>query len=148
MHNEIFDGNEQEPNHVRGLSKNAIYKMLLTRWFLPDKNARGVTRSYLINVDQAQVFRIERQTILEWEARLTADEMIKASFLSLPTCVEKINHHLQQLQHRTLGFTRLNYPDESWLLRIIRYVDPFNLVGAFRRRIQGAPCPNTPAGRM
>ena len=72
--------NLDEPVELRELSKSKIYSQLASQWFLPQKESRGVTRAYLVQVHRGDVFRVQRQVILDYECRLTAAEIKKSSF--------------------------------------------------------------------
>ena len=148
MFNAPEQDNGNEPEELRGQSKNKIYKLLQAQFLLPDKDSRGVTKAYLIQVYRHQVFRVQRNEIMEYEAHLRIEDNIKSAFASLPVSVTKLNTHLRLLDHLETGFTALIYPDEAWLSRVIRFTDPYNVIGYFKGRVLNAPLPDTIAGRM
>lgn len=137
-----------DPEELRGHSKNQIYKLLSAQYILPDKEARGVTKAYLIQIYRNQVFRVQRNEIMEYEAHLRLEDNLKSAFASLPLSVTKLNIHLRLLGHLETGFSALVYPDEVWLSRVIRFTDPYNVIGYFKSRILNAPLPDSIAGRM
>lgn len=130
-----------EPMELRELSKSKIYSQLSGQWFLPQKDSRGVTRAYLVQVYRGQVFRVQRQVILEYESRLTALETRKSAFYSVALLYDRLEAYLQEMQQRPLGFSLTNLPEEEWFSRILRYVDPRNVLEGFSSRVAGAPVP-------
>ena len=145
---ERLDERANEPEVLRKLSKHAIYKLLSATYILPDENCRAVNRRYLVRVYSHEVFRLPRLTLLEFESRLTLEEQIRSSCQSVANLVEKVDRILADNDQPRLGFEGNTLPDEQWIFRLIRYVDPFNTTGTFKRRVAGAPRPETEGGRM
>ena len=133
--------NLDEPVELRELSKSKIYSQLASQWFLPQKESRGVTRAYLVQVHRGDVFRVQRQVILEYECRLTAAETRKSSFYSVALLYDRLEAYLVEMQQRQLGFSLTNLPEEDWFSRILRYVDPHNVLEGFAQRVSGSPTP-------
>src|SRR3990167_4013434 len=130
-----------EPLEIRELSKGKIYTQFAAQWFLPQKESRGVTRAYLVQVHRGEVFRVQRQVILEYECRLTAAETRKSSFYSVALLYDRLEAYLLEMQQRQLGFSPTNLPEEDWFSRILRYVDPHNVLEGFAQRVSGSPTP-------
>lgn len=101
-----------------------------------------------MGVYENNFFQVRRQTLLEFESRLSLEEEARTPYLALSSIIERVNKLLLSLGHPGLGFTRSNWPDEKWLYRITRYVDPANVLGIFKRKVHGAPLPNAPVSQV
>ena len=130
-----------EPIELRELSKAKIYTQLAANWFLPQKESRGVTRAYLVQVYRDQVFRVQRQVILEYESRLVPAESKKSSFYSVALLYDRMETYLHEMGQKPLGFSLTTLPEEDWFSRVLRYVDPYNVLEGFQARVNGAPVP-------
>lgn len=137
-----------EPAQLRGLSKSRLHEEIAKTYFIPELDSRCCTRQYLIQVFRGDVFRVRRQDILGFEVTLTPDMSLKSTFFNIGLLRERASVYLTQLGHRPFGFPINCNPDEQWFVRTLRYIDPFNVLGAFRCRIPGAPVPACLAGRM
>lgn len=137
-----------EPVQFRGQTKSKIHEEISKVYLLPDMDARCSTRAYLISVFRGTAFRVRRQEILSFEVNLSPDHLLKSSFFNLTVLKERASVYLAQLQYPVFGFPLNTNPDEVWFSRVLRYIDPFNVLGAFRLRIPGAPIPKCIAGRM
>lgn len=145
---EEVENRANEPELFRPLTKHAIYKLLSNEFLLPAKDSRAVTRGYLSAVYRNEVFRVNRVDILTFEARLTTEDLVRTSFSCLLTSIDRLSRLLELQNHRGLGFRGSSLPDECWLYRIARFVDAYNLLGLFRRRIPNAPRPDIDASTM
>ena len=143
-----LDERANEPEVLRKLSKTAIFKLLSATYFLPDLHSRAINRRYLVRVYQHQVFRLPRTTLLEFESRLSLDEQVRSTGQSVPSLIQKANRILEENGELILGFDDSSLPDEAYTYRLLRYIDPFNTTGTFKRRVEGAPRPITEGGRM
>lgn len=130
-----------EPLEIRELSKGKIYTQLAAQWFLPQKESRGVTRAYLVQVHRGQVFRVQRQAILEYECRLLPAELRKSAFYSVALLYDRLEAHLVELGYQPLGFSLTTLPEEEWFSRVLRYVDSHNVLEGFQGRVHGSPVP-------
>lgn len=151
MHNnfEVEQGHHPDiPEEYRVQSKAKIYQNLSQTYFLPDKDSRGLSKLYLARVHRNMVFRVNRQVLLQYECGLQQDETLKTSFLNLGLLMSRMNLLLQQLAQPQLGFDQNTLPDENWLLRICRFIDRTNILGAFRRGVRDAIDPLIPASEM
>lgn len=137
-----------EPAELRTQSKNQIYSLLKTQFMLPEKDSRGVTRSYLISVYKKQFYRVERSDLLAFESKLTLQEQVKNSTLSVSQIVIRMDALLRQLGEAPLGFSEFNCPDEQWCWRIARFLDRANLLNLYKSPVEGSAVPDIPAGRV
>lgn len=142
MYNQATQGDQnQEPFAIRDWSKSKLYNSLAGEYFLPHKDSRGVTRAYLVDVYQQRVFRVHRQTVLEFESRLVAAETRKSSFYSVALLYDRLEAYLRDMNQQPLGFNLLALPEEEWFSRLLRYVDPHNVLEGFLTKVNGAPRP-------
>lgn len=140
-------GNQDEPIEIREWTKTQLFNRLTETYLLPSKESRGITRTYLVAVYEGRVFRIERSVLLQFESHLTMAEQRKSVFYNVGLLVERLERLLRLENQRPLGFTVGTSPEEVWFTRIVRYLDPTNILGAFRIAVQGAPVPDIFAAR-
>ena len=74
--------------------------------------------------------------------------MVKITNQKLSIIVERLNMLLQQIALPQLGFAEGIYPEESWVMRVVRYIDRVNLLGCYVRGIRNVVEPNIPAMRV
>ena len=123
-----------EPEVLRKLSKHAIFKLLASTYILPEEHCRAVNRRYLVRVYSNEVFRLNRLTLLDFESRLTLEEQVRSSNQSVANLVEKANRILNDHNELQLGFEGNCLPDEHWIYRVVRYIDPYNVTGSFKKQ--------------
>lgn len=139
--------NPQEPAQIREWSKSKLYSELSETYLLPSKESRGVTRSYLVRVFTNQVYRVERVAILQFETHLTVHELKKAVFFNVNLLVDRLERLMAQLNLPALGFGDGTAPEEDWFRRILRYVDPTNILQGFKLPVHGYQTPHIFPGR-
>lgn len=140
--------NPNEPEEIRLLTKGQLYENLGARLYLPDKNSKGVNRRYLVGVYTNEYFSVDLVFLKRFEVDLTASQVKKAPFVSLPDLYVKVNQMLRELNRPQLGFLPNHIPEERWLLRVTRYLDPRNVTGAFLEAIPDAPAQDFESQRM
>lgn len=136
------EGNLDEPLAIRGVSKTKLYRDLSDTFYLPKKDSRGITRSYLVRVYSNQVYRLERHLLLQFEAGLSVQESKKSAFYSVNLLAHRLERLLHQLHEQPLGFGDGVTPEEEWFTRVLRYVDRTNILGGFRVPVRDNPVPN------
>lgn len=141
MLNPVENADPNEPAELRMLSKGQIFKMLSSEWAIPAKESRGVSRAYLVNVYRGEVYRVGRIHLQTFEAALTPGDMTRSTFFSMSVAYERLSNLMQILNLAPLGFSLTNLPDEAWFLRIVRYVDQYNILRVFRTRVPQAQRP-------
>ena len=137
MLNQYDRGADNEPAEIRQLTKSQLYKLLAAEWILPNKDSRGVTREYLAGVYQNQLFRVGRLELQQFEARLLFEDLARNSFFNMSVVLERLIALMTQLGLPPLGFNENVNPDETWVCRIARYIDQWNILRIFRRRVPG-----------
>ena len=140
--------NPDEPEEIRMLTKSHIYDQLSNRLFLPDKHSKGVNRRYIVGVYTNEYFNVEEVVLKRFEIDLTPGHLKKAPFVSLPDLYTKVNQMLRELNRLPLGFPPGAIPEEKWLIRVTRYLDPHNVTGAFLQAIPNAPLQEFESQRM
>lgn len=138
----------EEPIEFRSATKSKIHEDVSRQYFLPDIDSRCCSRLYLIQVSRGDVFRVRRQDLLTFEVGLLAEMTTKSSFFNVSLLKERASIYLTQLGYPPFGFPVNTNPDEPWFTRVLRYIDPCNILGAFKVRIPGAPFPRCLAGRV
>ena len=148
MLNQVEEGRNEEPEQLRSLSKSKIYELLNRNYFLPDKDSRCITRSYLVAVFNNTVYRVEREALLNFEVGLRFEEKVKSSFFHIGILRQRADTLLHQLGFLPFGFPNNTNADESWFVRVLRMIDPYNVLGAFKTRVNQSILPRTPSGQM
>jgi hypothetical protein len=151
MYNQFEDQDERNaflPPEFRNQTKAQIYSTLNNQYLLPAKDSRGVSKRYLARVHSNEVFRVGKIAILQFEATLVPEDVQKHNFLNVSIMVARLNQLLQLLHLPQLGFDAGNYPDEEWVLRIIRYIDGYNILGFYKRAIRNFQRPNILAAEV
>lgn len=131
-------GDQNEPAEIREHTKGKLYKLLTETYTLPSKDSRAINRAYLVRVYLNTVFRIERVQLLEYEAHLHLDEQARNSYQNLLVLFQKADVLLVQRNLTVLGFRDGSLPDEEWAFRVLRFIDPSNILSAFKRGVRGA----------
>jgi len=128
---------------TKHLEKKELYEMVAKNWFIPPYLSRGVTRVYLLQVHRDQVFRVTHSEIKHFEVDLTPEHQRKVQGVGHALLLRKLNILLQLNRRKPLGFTEHDLPDQSWLHRVARYVDPTSLTEFFEVPVREEPYPNT-----
>jgi len=123
--------NENEPEAIRSLKKKALYKLLSERYLLPEENSKGVNRHYLVGVYTGRYFRVDVMDHKRFEVELTPGQQKKTPFLNTADSFVKLQKFLQELGQPPLGFDIGAFPKDTWLYKIIRYVDRENVTGVY-----------------
>lgn len=135
------DRRNKEPIEIRNQTKTQLYDLLKSKYILPDRESRGVSRQYLVAVYEGLVMRVERGVLLSFEANLDLSHLVKAGPVSISTVLRKLDTLQYQISARPLGFPDSGLPDEEWLWRIARYLDTNNILGLFRKKFMAVHCP-------
>ena len=118
------------------LQKNELYDMVGAQYFIPPYSSKGVTRDYLLKVHRNQVFRATKQEIRHFEVDLTPKQQRRHSTINNAILIRKLNTLLQATSRRPLGFDELEVPDQGWLYRIARFIDPASLIEFFEAPVR------------
>ena len=123
--------NADEPEAVRHLKKKAIYKLLAEQFLLPEENSKGVHRRYLVGVYRGDYFRISAMEYKRFEVELTPLQLKKTPFISSGDVFAKISRLLQEMGIPPLGFEVGLFPEDTWLYKVVRFVDRSNATGVY-----------------
>lgn len=139
------DNRADEGPDTKPLSKQKLYTMLAEQYLLPSIDSKGVSRSYLLQVHRDQVFRVGLVEYKMFEANLIPSHFKRNGLTSLGVLVNKINRILATRRRNELGFPQHCIPEEDWLIKIARCIDPHNLMEFFVRDIEPlVQLPNNP----
>lgn len=128
---------ENEPVQIRGFKKQAAYDIVAHEWFLPAATSKCLTRHYLAQVCLHQVFRSPKTDVLNFWNALPANAQGLATFFSAEIAFLKLERLVQDIGGAVLGITIGNMPDQDWIVKLLRFIDRFNMSCMFK-----AACPN------
>lgn len=123
--------NADEPEAIRHLKKKAIYKLLTETWMLPEECSKGVHRRYLVAVYRAEVLRINAMEFKRFEVELTPAQLKKTPFISSGDVFAKISRLLTEMGLPPLGFEVGLFPEDTWLYKVVRFIDRTNATGVY-----------------
>lgn len=127
----------QRPTKTRPeLSKKKMYDRLQDQFFLPPRDSRGVTHSYLAQVDRRQVFVVGRQEMARFLADLEPGQLKRTPHCCRFEAYFKLGKLLEERGLPRLGFDDDQIPDGSWLYSVLRFVDQENLSGLFVKQLR------------
>ena len=135
-------GHPNEGPETKDLSKKALFKMLDLKYFMPPLASRGVTRSWLVDVHDSKVYRVLNMDLKTFEVQLTPSMSKRVGILNNCFLARKINTLLASKNLKTLGFDEYDPPEEvschhqAWLYRLVRYLDPTNLLEFFESPVE------------
>jgi hypothetical protein len=132
-----------EEAETKSLEKKELYEMVAKTWFIPPYQSRGVTREYLLKVHRDQVYRLTNGEIKHFEVELEPHHHHKAQGMGHSVLIRKLNILLNLTGRKPLGFTEHDIPDQAWLHRIARHIDPTSLTEFFNCPIVREPMPNS-----
>jgi hypothetical protein len=135
--------NVDEPEAIRNLKKKAIYKMLSDQYLLPEENSKGVHRRYLVGVYRGDYFTINVMEFKRFEVELTPAQLKKTPYLSSGDVFAKISRLLEEMGLPPLGFEVGLFPEDTWLYKVVRFVDRANATGVY---LEAVPARVPPLG--
>lgn len=129
---------EGEPEETKRLSKTQLYSMISELYFTPSRESKGVCRRWLLSQHLGLSWRVELSTIKRFEAELPARLLKKVCLTNLGDLTSRLNMLLTERGLPTLGFQDHVIPEEEWLIRVCRFIDQSNILGAFLGPVPGA----------
>lgn len=126
---------------TRNLEKKDLYEMVSETWYIPPYQSRGVTREYLLKVRRNQVYRVSTSDIKHFEVALRPEHHRKAQGMGHAVLIRKLNILLEMTHRNPLGFSEQEIPDQNWLHRVARHIDPTSLTEFFEVAITKEPAP-------
>ena len=91
---------------------------------MPDQKSRINRRVYLCSVFEKNLFFVPRVQVLEFEVRLSPEELVRAEDHCASILVQKLVNFLEETGQRPLGVVENNFPGIEWIYRALRWVDP------------------------
>jgi len=73
---------------------------------------------------------------------LTVEEKIKSPFFHIGVLKMKADALLRLTGQRQFGFNQSLSPEDKWFTRVLRKIDPFNILKAFKIRVHNLAPPN------
>ena len=131
---------EDETPETKDLSKQKLYDMVELDWYLPPCSSKGITREYLLQVRNGEVFRVNHEDMKKFEFSINKTHMKKIGEVNNALLVRKLNMLLKSRGALELGYTEYNLPEQNWLYKVARYIDQTNLLEFF----EDAPFPEPP----
>ena len=132
-------GHPREDADTKSLDKRAFYTMVNKTYFLPPFSSRGMNREYLLKVHRGQAFRVIALDLRHFEVELTTEMNKRVGLLNNCFLVRKVNVLLTSRSQPELGFDEYDPPEEAWLYRVVRYLDPTNILEFFEAPVTQEP---------
>lgn len=123
--------NAEEPAQYRGITKALMYTTLSDQYLLPAVDSKGVNKQYLIQIAEGLCYRLPILDFKRFEIDLVPKHWKKVSYLNLSILVQKLNSLLRERNELELGFPANIVPEETWLIKVTRYLDQENLLEIF-----------------
>lgn len=130
---QLYRNLDDEGDDTKNLDKHELYEIIAKEYMIPPVNTKGVTREYLLQVKDGQVFRVTHRDHKNFEFTLDKDQKKKVGVVNNALLVRKLNLLLTGLGQRPLGFTEYNLPDQNWLYQVARYIDRTNVLEFFEK---------------
>jgi len=128
-----------ESSETKSLDKRAFYNLLTKTYCLPPFASRGISRDYLFRVHKGEFLRVKTNDLRHFEVELTPEMNKRVGLQNNYFLVRKFKVYLQIHKCPELGFDEYDPPEEAWLYRIIRYVDPTNMMELFEAAVRAEP---------
>lgn len=146
----MADSNEDvdTPLPFQGMTKKKIYDILSREYVLPSVQSRCITKKYMFAIYNKEFFSVTREELLRFESSLSLEETKKSSFFNVSLLTWRLDKYLHLEEKKPLGFSEDTQADEAWFSRILRYLDPYNVLGGFTCRVKGSLAPKHSAGRL
>jgi len=132
---QLYKQGDEEDLDTKNLDKNELYTLVTKTYMLPPVNSKGITREYLLQVKEGDVFRVTHRDHKEFEFRLEKEQQRKVGVVNNALLVRKLNLLLRIHGEKDLGFTEYNLPDQNWLYKVARYIDRTNLLEFFAQPV-------------
>lgn len=131
----LYKQGDDEDVATKNLDKNELYELVIKTYMLPPVNSKGITREYLLQVKDGEVFRVTHRDHKEFEFGLEKEHQRKVGVVNNALLVRKLNLLLRMHGEKELGFTEYNLPDQGWLYKVARYIDRTNMLEFFAQPV-------------
>ena len=130
---QLFKNGDEEGQDTKNLDKNELYELVSKDYMLPPVNSKGITREYLLQVKEGDVFRVTHRDHKDFEFTLEKDQQKKVGVVNNALLVRKLNLLLTLHGEKGLGFSEYNLPEQNWLYKVARYIDRTNMLEFFEK---------------
>ena len=123
---------ETGANRLEEKSKMEMWRELSERFHLPDYKSQGCTKEYLKLVQADRVYRVDRIKLKQYLIQeLPHKRGLKYQWRN-DVEYERLNTYFSSIGKKPLGFdTKRGYPNEKWLMEVLRYEDPLNILDVY-----------------
>lgn len=128
-----------ELDETRSLDKRRLYDSLAHKWYLAPIHSKMMNREYLLAVFAGSVFRVGLLELKHFEVELTPKMTRRVGIINNGILVKKLNELLKATNRPPLGFEESDPPDQGWLYRVARFLDPTNLTEFFEEPVYDEP---------
>jgi len=130
---QMYKSMSDEDLETKNLDKNELYELVASQYMLPPVNSKGLTREYLLQVKEGDVFRVTHRDHKDFEFTLEKDQQRKVGVINNALLVRKLNLLLRHHGENQLGFTEYNLPEQNWLYKVARFIDRTNILEFFEK---------------
>ena len=127
----LFRKENLEGIDTKRLQKHELYELVNTDYMLPPLNSKNLTRDYLLQVKDGEVFRVTNEEFKHFEYRLSKSMTKKVGVINNALLVRKLNLLLRDRGEKQLGYTEYDLPEQNWLYKAARFIDKSNLLEFF-----------------
>ena len=120
---------------TKDIKKKKFYQIISSKWMIPPITSRGVDRKYLLKVHRNEVYRIDAEQYRIFNFNITSEQVKKTTVMSSALLVKKLDNYLALVSSKPLGFSVSDPPDQTWLYKVVRFVDRFNFIEAYKTYI-------------
>lgn len=128
-----------EGPETRHLEKKELYECLAHINYLVPYNSKGLTREYLVGVFKEKFLRVPLIELKQFEVSLTPKMTRRVGMVNNSLLVRKLQKLLAEKNLPELGFSEVDPPDQTWLYRVLRFLDPTNLTEFFEEPVRQEP---------
>lgn len=132
---QLYKQGDDEDIATKNLDKHELYAVVTKTYMLPPVCSKGITREYLLQVNEGDAFRVTHRDHKEFEFRLEKEQQRKVGVVNNALLVRKLNLLLRMHNVKELGFTEYNLPDQNWLYKVARYIDRTNMLECFAQPV-------------
>ena len=113
-------------------SRMDMWRELSQKIYLPDAKSKGCTKDYLKKVAEDKVYSVSRVKIGKYLVEEVPEKRVLRYQWRTEVEYPRLEAYLSSLNKKPLGFDiDTGYPNEKWLMEIVRYEDPMNILGIY-----------------
>lgn len=145
-----LQGDTQTSNEgldTSNLEKHELYELVSSEILVCPMTSKGLTRAKLLQYHREEIVAIGVREYKHFELALTKAQQRKVGIVNNALLVRKLNLLLASKGMKPTGFTEFEVPDQCWLYKAARFLDPSNLLEFFEAPVSQEP-PLTPQSSM